>query len=82
MQKKPTNARVLKNVLSHTINYKHVSIAFEIIIIRAVLQTVLRIQQIAELCEWIHSAFDGCLSNSPYGNKMPAYILLKTDKIC
>jgi len=41
--------QVYKNV-SYIINYKHVSIAFAVIIIRVVLQTVLRTRQTAELC--------------------------------
>jgi len=70
-----------KNVSYRIINYKHVSIGFAMIIIAVVLQTVLRTQQTAEFCNWIHSAFDGCLKLSIWLQNVSLYILLKIDKI-
>ena len=49
------------------------------IIITVALQTVLRIQQTAELCKWTHSAFEGCLKLSIRLQNVSLYTLLRTD---
>ena len=67
---KPTNSYVTKHVLSHIINYLHVSIVFAIII-SVVLREAREDTKAAKFYNWKHSMFGSLLYSLSTTVKLP-----------